>query len=198
VLTQAGNLTIAGTLDPGIEPHDQGGAQARRFARRVYGECSTSLLRAGTNKADRGYDNAGPMSEDFFAAFQVGNDDKGISVTDSAGVALAAIPGPSSRAGRSGRGDCHAQGSDRGAGGSLEQLQDHALKRGNLRVPSGQLEMKPGLRPARRRRCPSPRCPCRRSPPGRPQRSPPTSDRRVVPRVGLVVPARNREVEHSP
>jgi len=37
--------------------------------------------------------HVGPMSEDFFAAFAVGSDDKGISITDSAGVALAAIQG---------------------------------------------------------------------------------------------------------
>ena len=33
------------------------------------------------------------MAEDFFSTFAVGADAKGISVTDSAGVALAAIQG---------------------------------------------------------------------------------------------------------
>ena len=35
----------------------------------------------------------GPVAEDFFAAFQLGNDEKGITTTDSAGVAFAAIQG---------------------------------------------------------------------------------------------------------
>lgn len=35
----------------------------------------------------------GPMAQDFFSAFQLGNDDKRIAVTDPSGVALAAIQG---------------------------------------------------------------------------------------------------------
>jgi len=92
VLTQAGNLTIAGTLTQGssrtikeeLRPVD-----SRDVLRRVLDLPITSWH----YKADPGVRHVGPMSEDFFAAFQVGNDDKGISVTDSAGVALAAIQG---------------------------------------------------------------------------------------------------------
>ncbi|HEY0781838.1 MAG TPA: hypothetical protein VGE98_05225, partial [Thermoanaerobaculia bacterium] len=35
----------------------------------------------------------GPMAEDFFAAFSLGRDEKGISLIDTGGVALAAIQG---------------------------------------------------------------------------------------------------------
>ena len=44
-------------------------------------------------KQDPGVRHIGPMAEDFFSAFAVGADAKGISVTDSAGVTLAAIQG---------------------------------------------------------------------------------------------------------
>jgi endosialidase-like protein len=92
VLSQAGNLTIAGTLTQGssraikeeLRPVD-----SRTVLRRVLDLPITSWQ----YKADPKVRHVGPMSEDFFAAFKVGSDDKGISVTDSAGVALAAIQG---------------------------------------------------------------------------------------------------------
>ena len=38
-----------------------------------------------------GIEHIGPMAQDFYAAFKLGNDDKGISTVDADGVALAAI-----------------------------------------------------------------------------------------------------------
>jgi len=91
-LDQAGNVTFAGTVTPGssrtikeqfsqVDPHD--------ILRRVVDLPITTW----SYKATPGVRHLGPMSEDFFTAFSVGTDDKGISVTDSAGVALAAIQG---------------------------------------------------------------------------------------------------------
>jgi hypothetical protein len=44
-------------------------------------------------KADAGVVHVGPMAQDFYAAFNVGMDDKHISMVDADGVALAAIQG---------------------------------------------------------------------------------------------------------
>jgi hypothetical protein len=44
-------------------------------------------------KAEPGIKRIGPMAQDFYAAFGLGADDKGISTVDESGVALAAIQG---------------------------------------------------------------------------------------------------------
>ena len=44
-------------------------------------------------KSDSGVRHIGPMAQDFYAAFNVGSDDKHIAVVDEGGVALAAIQG---------------------------------------------------------------------------------------------------------
>ncbi len=44
-------------------------------------------------KTDPGSRHLGPMAQDFFAAFNVGLDDKSICTVDAEGVALAAIQG---------------------------------------------------------------------------------------------------------
>jgi hypothetical protein len=44
-------------------------------------------------KAEPGIKRIGPVAQDFFAAFGLGTDDKGISTVDEGGVALAAIKG---------------------------------------------------------------------------------------------------------
>ena len=44
-------------------------------------------------KQDAGSEHLGPMAQDFYAAFQVGPDDKHIATVDEGGVALAAIQG---------------------------------------------------------------------------------------------------------
>jgi hypothetical protein len=42
-------------------------------------------------KSERGVRHVGPMAQDFYAAFKVGEDDKHITSIDEDGVALAAI-----------------------------------------------------------------------------------------------------------
>jgi len=42
-------------------------------------------------KSERGVRHVGPMAQDFYAAFRVGEDDKHITSIDEDGVALAAI-----------------------------------------------------------------------------------------------------------
>ncbi len=42
---------------------------------------------------DPGVRHMGPMAEDFYSAFQLGGTNKGITTTDTAGVAFAAIQG---------------------------------------------------------------------------------------------------------
>ena len=44
-------------------------------------------------KQDASSEHVGPMAQDFYAAFNVGPDDKHITVVDESGVALAAIQG---------------------------------------------------------------------------------------------------------
>ena len=44
-------------------------------------------------KADEKTQHIGPMAQDFYAAFNVGTDDKHIATVDEDGVALAAIQG---------------------------------------------------------------------------------------------------------
>jgi hypothetical protein len=44
-------------------------------------------------KSEAGVQHIGPMAQDFYAAFNVGSDDKHIAVVDESGVALAAIQG---------------------------------------------------------------------------------------------------------
>lgn len=91
-LNQAGNLVVSGTVTPGSSRTIKQGFEAvdtQSILNRVVSMPITSW----TYKRDANVRHIGPMAEDFFANFQVGADDKGISVTDSAGVAFAAIQG---------------------------------------------------------------------------------------------------------
>ncbi len=91
-LSSTGNLTVAGTVTPGSSrtiKEEFSPVDSRDVLHRVLDLPITTW----SYKATPGVRHVGPMSEDFFAAFAVGSDDKGISVTDSAGVALAAIQG---------------------------------------------------------------------------------------------------------
>ncbi len=91
-LDPVGNLAIAGTLTQGSSRTIKEGFSAldpRELLHKVLALPITSW----SYQQDPGVRHIGPMSEDFYAAFAVGGDDQGISVTDSAGVALAAIQG---------------------------------------------------------------------------------------------------------
>jgi hypothetical protein len=92
ILSPTGYLTITGTYSPASSrtvKEGFSGVEPREVLRKVLDMPITSW----SYKRDPGVRHIGPMSEDFFAAFAVGTDDKGISVTDSAGVTLAAIQG---------------------------------------------------------------------------------------------------------
>ena len=88
-----GNVTTSGTVNgvssramkTGIEPLDPKATLSRVAALPM---STWSYTADGT-----GVRHLGPMSEDFYAAFGLGIDDKHISFTDSAGVALAAVQG---------------------------------------------------------------------------------------------------------
>ncbi|HXU28994.1 MAG TPA: tail fiber domain-containing protein, partial [Thermoanaerobaculia bacterium] len=87
-----GNLTVSGTVTPfssrevklAFDDVDRDTVLSRVLA---------LPITTWAYKADPNVRHMGPMAEDFFSAFNLGPDDKGISVTDSAGVAFAAIQG---------------------------------------------------------------------------------------------------------
>jgi hypothetical protein len=91
-LTQTGNLTVLGTVTPGssrLIKQDFETVDTNSILGRVLSMPITSWA----YKADTNVRHIGPMAEDFYESFAVGANDKGISVTDSAGVAFAAIQG---------------------------------------------------------------------------------------------------------
>ena len=91
-LSSTGNLTITGTYTPSSSRTVKEGFSAIE-PRAVLRKVLDLPITTWSYKRDPGVRHIGPVSEDFFAAFAVGTDDKGISVTDSAGVTLAAIQG---------------------------------------------------------------------------------------------------------
>ncbi len=92
-LTAAGNLTVSGTLTPNSSREVKLGFD-EVDRRSVLDRVLALPITTWSYKADpSSVRHMGPMAEDFFSAFKLGPDDKGISVTDSAGVALAAIQG---------------------------------------------------------------------------------------------------------
>ncbi len=91
-LTGAGNLTVSGTLTP-MSSRTMKTDFSTVDSREVLAKVVALPISTWNYKADQGVLHMGPMSEDFHAAFKLGTDNKGISVTDSAGVAFAAIQG---------------------------------------------------------------------------------------------------------
>lgn len=89
----SGNLTITGTLTQnssrtvkhGFEPVD-----GRAVLASIAGMPMSTWI---YDRDATGTRHIGPMAEDFFAAFQVGPGERHITVSDQAGVALAAIQG---------------------------------------------------------------------------------------------------------
>ena len=91
-LTNTGNLIVLGTVTPGSSreiKQDFAAVDTREALNKVLALPITSWA----YKTDQKVRHIGPMAEDFFDAFSVGGTNKGISVTDSAGVTLAAIQG---------------------------------------------------------------------------------------------------------
>ncbi len=92
-LDQNGNLTVLGTVTPGSSrtiKQDFTSVEPRDVLRKVL---ALPITTWSYKQDDPKVRHIGPMAEDFFSTFAVGADAKGISVTDSAGVALAAIQG---------------------------------------------------------------------------------------------------------
>src|SRR6185295_4642118 len=91
-LTAAGALTISGALTQNSSrdyKQDFSGVDSREVLTRVVGMPITTWV----YKEDPKVRHMGPVAEDFFANFQLGVDNKGIAISDTAGVALAAIQG---------------------------------------------------------------------------------------------------------
>jgi hypothetical protein len=95
-LDQNGNATFLGTVTPGSSRTIKEGFNAIEPLE-VLRKVAALPITTWSYKQDPGVRHIGPMAEDFFSAFAVGADAKGISVTDSAGVTLAAIQGLSQK-----------------------------------------------------------------------------------------------------
>ncbi len=59
----------------------------------VLAKVSALPITAWNYKSEAGVQHLGPMAQDFYAAFNIGADDKHIATVDESGVALAAIQG---------------------------------------------------------------------------------------------------------
>ena len=92
-LDTAGNLTTTGTVN-GVSSREAKTGFAALDPKATLSRVASLPISTWSYKADGpGVRHAGPMSEDFYQAFQLGQDDKHISFTDSAGIALAAVQG---------------------------------------------------------------------------------------------------------
>jgi len=89
-LDSSGNLTIQGTLtqssDRNVKDHVRS-----VHGRRVLAKLSRLPMSRWSYQDDDGVRHLGPMAQDFFAAYRLGDDRRHISPSDLAGVGLAAI-----------------------------------------------------------------------------------------------------------
>jgi hypothetical protein len=93
ILTSGGNLTVLGTVN-GVSSRDAKMDFTTLDPKETLSRVAALPISTWSYKADGpGVRHLGPMSEDFYQAFGLGQDDKHISFTDSAGVALAAVQG---------------------------------------------------------------------------------------------------------
>ena len=92
ILSPTGNLTITGTYSPASSREVKNTFQAVE-PRDVLQKVLSMPITTWNYNNDPEARHIGPMAEDFYAAFQVGIDDKHLAPTDSVGVALAAIQG---------------------------------------------------------------------------------------------------------
>lgn len=97
MVDQSGNLATSGTItangvlltsDRNVKEHIQPVSCAD-----VLDKVAALPVSRWNYKSDRASAHIGPMAQDFQAAFQLGSDDKHISMVDEGGVALAAIQG---------------------------------------------------------------------------------------------------------
>ncbi|MEL7252760.1 MAG: tail fiber domain-containing protein [Pseudomonadota bacterium] len=98
ILTNAGNMTILGTLTEGSDRNSKTGISPVDPAE-ILAKVEALPVSHWSYKTDAesGVSHIGPMAQDFYAAFGTGATDKGISSLDSSGVALAAIQALSQR-----------------------------------------------------------------------------------------------------
>ncbi|MEO0774641.1 MAG: tail fiber domain-containing protein [Pseudomonadota bacterium] len=98
ILTNAGNMTILGTLTEGSDRNSKTGITPVDPAE-ILAKVEALPVSHWSYKTDAesGVSHIGPMAQDFYAAFGTGATDKGISSLDSSGVALAAIQALSQR-----------------------------------------------------------------------------------------------------
>jgi hypothetical protein len=92
VQSSNGNLTIAGTLTQLSTKEAKQEFEAVEPLE-VLQKVVSMPITSWAYKADPTVRHIGPMAEDFHQNFSVGDNPKGISVTDSQGVAFAAIQG---------------------------------------------------------------------------------------------------------
>ncbi len=91
-LTAAGALTISGALTQNSSrdyKKDFAGVDGQEVLNRV----RAMPISTWVYKEDPKVRHMGPVAEDFFSSFQLGVNNKGIAISDTAGVALAAIQG---------------------------------------------------------------------------------------------------------
>lgn len=104
-----GNVSIGNVLNPSARLHVAGEAKATVFTptsdrnakqnftsvnpREVLAKVAALPITEWSYKTISDVRHIGPVAQDFYAAFGVGGDDKGISTVDADGVALAAIQG---------------------------------------------------------------------------------------------------------
>ena len=85
-----GNVVIAGSLSQGSDRNAKTNIQ-EVSNQEILAKVSALPISSWSYKHDPGSTHIGPMSQDFYAAFGLGNDDKRIATLDTSGVALAAI-----------------------------------------------------------------------------------------------------------
>lgn len=91
-LSNAGNMTIAGTLTQGSSRDVKSGI-VPLDAKDVLARVSALPVSLWSYKTEDAVRHVGPMAEDFHQAFGLGADDKHIAPGDQAGVALLAVQG---------------------------------------------------------------------------------------------------------
>lgn len=93
LVTGGGNMTIAGTLTQGSSREIKTAFAAVDTLEILEAVAELPLSMWSYRHDGGGVRHLGPMAEDFYSSFGLGNTDKGIASLDTGGVALAAIQG---------------------------------------------------------------------------------------------------------
>ncbi|MBI5383581.1 MAG: hypothetical protein HZA90_02730 [Verrucomicrobia bacterium] len=92
LVDQAGNLSTAGTVNGSSDRHGKDAIKSID-PQEILARVTALPISEWSYKSETATRHIGPMAQDFHAAFNVGLDDKHISMVDADGVALAAIQG---------------------------------------------------------------------------------------------------------